>query len=170
MDRRQLMSQMGTLAGLAVVSPSVSLAALFKEPSHVPNIVPNDEHDEISLFLGIDLLTHVIFRREHGGPLFEEILNARKRLASAGWNQPKIRIRDDIKLPTDSYVIHVYGMKVFTGTMLPDLAKRQYQERKEDDVVQERVIAAELEEIAVQHQYLWPLEERNERRQHCRPS
>ena len=105
----------------------------------------------------------MIINRDEGKLLFDEILNSRDRLASAGWNLPKIRIQDDIKLPTGSYVIHVNGLKVFTGTVLPDLAKRQYQGRNEDDVVQERVIAAELAEIAVQHQYLWPLEERNER-------
>ncbi len=170
MDRRQLMSQMGTLAGLAVISPSVSLAALFKKHAHVPNIMPNDEHDEISLFLGIDLLAHVIFRRAQGGPLFEEILKGRKRLASAGWNQPRIRVRDDIKLPSDSYVICVYGTRVLTGTMLPDLAKQPNQIRHVDAVEQEQAIAAELADIAVKYQYLWPLDERNEHSQDCRTS
>lgn len=170
MDRRQLLSQMGALAGMAVVSPSVSLAALCRQPSQVPRIEPNAEHDEIKLFLGIDVLAQVIFYREQGRPLFDEILHARKRLRSAGWNQPKIRVQDDISLPAGSYVIRVYGTKVLTGTMLPDLAKQPNQIRHEDDVVQEQAIAAELANIAVQYQYLWPLDERNEHSQDCRTS
>lgn len=170
MNRRQLIRRMGTLAGLAIVSPSISLAALFKTLPQIPRIVPNDEHDEINLFIGIGLLSRVIIHRDEGKLLFDEILYSRDRLTSAGWNLPKIRIQDDVKLPTEGYAIHVYGTKVFTGTALPDLAKSPYQKLPEGDVQQERVIATELAKIAVQHQYLWPHEERIERPQHCRIS
>jgi hypothetical protein len=168
MNRRQLLRRMGTLAGLAVVSPSVSLAAFFKTLPQIPRIVPNDEHDEINLFIGFGLLSRVIIHRDEGKLLFDEILNSRDRLASAGGNLPRIRIHDDVNLPTEGYAIHVYGTRVFTGTALPDLAKGLFQRLPEGDLQQEQAIATELANIAVQHQYLWPHEERIERPQHCR--
>ena len=170
MNRRQLIRRMGTLAGLAMVSPSVSLAAIFKTPPQVPRIEPNDEHDKINLFIGFGLLSRVIINRDEGKLLFDEIVKFRDRLASVGWNLPRIRIHDDAKLPTEGYAIHVYGTKVFTGAAPPDLAKGPFQKLPEGDVQQEQAIATELANIAVQHQYLWPHEERIEHPQHCRTS
>lgn len=60
MNRRKLMCRMATLTGSAIVSPSVSLAALWKNLPDVAHIVPNEDHDKINLYIGVDLLAHVV--------------------------------------------------------------------------------------------------------------
>ncbi|HQY88751.1 MAG TPA: flagellar biosynthesis protein FlhA, partial [Tepidisphaeraceae bacterium] len=91
--------------------------AQAKEPDKVEKLL---DVDIMSLELGYGLVRLVDTKR--GGDLLERISNIRRRLASElGIVVPPVRIRDDLQLGANDYVLKIRGQAVARGTTWPDM-------------------------------------------------
>ncbi len=91
-------------------------AAATKEPEKVEKLL---EVDTMSLEIGYGLVKLVDPKR--GGDLLERISNVRRRLAvELGIIVPPVRIRDDIALGANDYVIKIRGQAVARGVTYPE--------------------------------------------------
>jgi flagellar biosynthesis protein FlhA len=90
--------------------------AANKEPEKVEKLL---EVDTMSLEIGYGLVKLVDPNR--GGDLLERISNVRRRLAvELGIIVPPVRIRDDIALGANDYVIKIRGQTVARGVTYPE--------------------------------------------------
>lgn len=88
-----------------------------REPEKVEKLL---DVDMMSLELGYGLVRLVDTKR--GGDLLERISNIRRRLASElGIVVPPVRIRDDLQLGANDYVLKLRGQIVARGTTHPDM-------------------------------------------------
>ncbi|MFT3788923.1 MAG: flagellar biosynthesis protein FlhA [Tepidisphaeraceae bacterium] len=91
-------------------------AAEKREPEKVEKLL---DVDTMSLEVGYGLVKLVDTKR--GGDLLERISNIRRRLAvDLGIVVPPIRIRDDLQLGPNDYVIRLRGQTIARGVTYPD--------------------------------------------------
>ena len=85
-------------------------------PQKVLGIV---QYDPIELEIGYSLIPYV--DQEQGGDLLDRITLIRKQLAlDLGVVLPIVRIRDNLQLPPNSYVIKIKGVEVGRGELMPN--------------------------------------------------
>jgi flagellar biosynthesis protein FlhA len=109
-----LRDQEQTRVALVTAKPEPKPAALPAETT-VQDLL---QVDPVELEVGYGLIPLVDER--HGGDLLERIRLLRKQAAlDLGILVPRIRIRDDIRLPSNEYVVRLRGSEVAHGEVMP---------------------------------------------------
>ena len=112
---------MGVLSYLLRMAPSKGVEVKEKEVSAIKNIesvMPLVTVDPMELEIGYGLIP--IADKAQGGDLFERITMVRRQIAQElGIIVPPIRIRDNIQLRPNSYVIKIRGVEVTKGEVVP---------------------------------------------------
>jgi flagellar biosynthesis protein FlhA len=104
-------------------SSRMELAEIAQRPAPAPPQVPDPmqdllQIDPIELEVGYALIP--VIDESQGGDLLERIGLLRKQAAiEMGILVPPIRIRDDIRLPSNEYVIKLRGSEVARGEVMP---------------------------------------------------
>ncbi|MGB9623521.1 MAG: flagellar biosynthesis protein FlhA [Phycisphaerae bacterium] len=116
----------GGCAGLAIlltrtrVAAAAAESARAKAEAHKPEKVESFlAVDPMELEVGYGLIRLV--DRKQGGDLLDRITNIRKQIATdLGIVVPPIRIRDQLRLEPNRYVIKIKGIEVARGELMPD--------------------------------------------------
>lgn len=84
-----------------------------------PEMVYNMLHvDPLELEFGYGLIS--IFDQDQGGDLLDRVIMIRRQIATdLGVVVPIIRIRDNIQLPSNDYLIKIKGLEISQGTVQP---------------------------------------------------
>jgi len=108
------------LLGRTRVAAAAAESARAKAEAHKPEKVESFlAVDPMELEVGYGLIRLV--DRKQGGDLLDRITNIRKQIATdLGIVVPPIRIRDQLRLEPNRYVIKIKGIEVARGELMPD--------------------------------------------------
>lgn len=112
---------MGVSSYLLKMVPSKEIEVKEKEVSatrNIESVMPLVTVDPMELEIGYGLIP--IADKAQGGDLFERITMVRRQIAQElGIIVPPIRIRDNIQLRPNSYIIKIRGVEVAKGEIVP---------------------------------------------------
>ncbi len=116
----------GGCAGIAFLLSRARAAAAAVETARAQAEARKPE--KVESFLGVDQMQldvgYGLIRlvdRKQGGDLLDRIANIRKQIASElGIIVPPIRIKDELRLEPNRYVIKIKGVEVARGELMPD--------------------------------------------------
>lgn len=164
-SRRDVIKQTCAAVGLSSVplSPTAATAGgLTRLPTDGSVPIPDQALDPLRLIIGFDLLQHFDFLIQNhcesfdDTPIVKEIQAMRRRLTARGMAMPLIRIRDNMHLDRDQYMIEVFGECIVLDRMLPSNDASDPNSTVDMSIVsrQARVIGWQIGEVVATHQQL----------------